>query len=241
MGLSASNSFTLSSVPLPQSTTPSRVRSADFNGDGHIDLALGFSDLVGAVRVWWGTGTGFSTPTLLSSPDSTATLFGGAIAVGDVNRDGYADLLVRQAQGAQWSQVLFRGSAAGLVAAPPTLAVQASWLTALGDVNGDGLGDLVRGFGPGFLHLSSGAFAVAPTVTLTMPAGMSGEGTLVGDLDGDGLQDLAVGGRFTARSLSGRVLIYRGRATGFASSPDYTLVSPTTNSDDFGVQMASSE
>jgi FG-GAP repeat len=83
---------------------------ADFNGDGFADLAVGVPDEdvgtitnAGAVNVLYGSGTGLSAAgNQLWHQDSGGILdgaeaddiFGWALAAGDFNGDGFADLAV---------------------------------------------------------------------------------------------------------------------------------------------------
>ena len=74
----------------PSGAQPAQIVTADFNRDGHLDLAIADTQR-GGVNVLLGNGDGtFPTPTRLtvSSPS--------ALAVGDVNGDGISDLLVQQ-------------------------------------------------------------------------------------------------------------------------------------------------
>ena len=83
----------------------SAVASADFDGDGYADLAVGlpgedFSGAkdAGAVTILYGTSKGLSgkRSVQLSEPTgkSARARFGSALAVGDLNHDGYPDLAV---------------------------------------------------------------------------------------------------------------------------------------------------
>ncbi|MYV40439.1 hypothetical protein GT030_16590, partial [Streptomyces sp. SID1328] len=104
----------------------------DFNGDGRIDLAVGAPDATvggrswaGAVSVVYGGSAGLKTATRTVITQNTAQVpgaaeagdaFGTAVASADLNKDGYADLLV----GAPGEDVgagavtLLRGNASGL-------------------------------------------------------------------------------------------------------------------------------
>lgn len=78
----------------------SALGSGDFNGDGLTDLVVGApfaDDSRGRAYVYLGRqGAAPNTPAQsLSRPDSDRTHFGHSVAgVGDVNRDGYEDLIV---------------------------------------------------------------------------------------------------------------------------------------------------
>ena len=103
----------------------------DFNGDGFGDVAVGApQDAVGGVRsgavfVFPGSATGVATGIRLTQSNVAASNeagdgFGGALAAGDFNRDGYADLAVGAAGEAigtasgSGAVSIFPGSAGGL-------------------------------------------------------------------------------------------------------------------------------
>ena len=114
------------------------VATADFNGDGFTDLAVGISndnvgpiDSAGGVQVLYGSASGLSisgdqlwnqdSPGVLDVSEST-DLFGLELAAGDFNGDGFADLAVGvpfedvgAVSNAGAVQILY-GSAAGLTA-----------------------------------------------------------------------------------------------------------------------------
>ncbi|MCA9606559.1 MAG: FG-GAP repeat protein, partial [Myxococcales bacterium] len=94
-------------LDLHGTTSPHRygqaLGAADFDGDGHDDLAVGEpgdGTSPGHVYVYWGSGTGLSSlrKIALASP-VTGDQYGHALAaVGDVNGDGYSDLAVGAAR-----------------------------------------------------------------------------------------------------------------------------------------------
>jgi hypothetical protein len=152
---------------------PASLR-ADFNGDGAADLAigtpgesLGAAESAGVVHVLYGSAGGLTaTGSQLWSQDSPGVAgraeagdgFGSALAAGDFNGDGRAELAVGvpgEDQGRGVAQVL-GGSAAGLTARGSRLWSQATpgvagvaepgdgfgGQLAAGDLNGDGRADL---------------------------------------------------------------------------------------------------
>lgn len=140
-------------------STTSRTVHADFNGDGFADLAVGIPNGnggTGAVMVLYGSASGLTTtgsqywglgaPGVAGPAAATGDLFGSAVAVGDFNGDGFADLAVG-APGANGTLVLY-GSRTGLHAKGSQFlhgGVSSGFAIAAGDFNGDGFDDLAVG------------------------------------------------------------------------------------------------
>lgn len=156
---------------------------------------------------------------LASTPDWVAegTFAGRAVSGGDVNGDGYSDLLVSKAG----FLYVFHGSASGPGVAPSTTIEQAGGGRAAGDVNGDGFGDVIASGGTR-IHTYHGSAAGLPTLPSTVSAPQSGQvgGTAAGDVNGDGYADVVVrvnGG--TDQPGEGRAQVYLGSPSGLASTP----------------------
>lgn len=219
----------------------------DINGDGYGDLAISILSSVttGAVYVYLGAADGVSQARRwrVSGTDGAGANFGQAVAAGgDIDHDGYADLLVGAPY---WSRVggfqdgrmnVFYGGAS----APRPIDTRISGtendsylgnsLDGAGDVNGDGYADVAVGI-PG-ASTSSGAVQVylggpggldptAPTKMFSF-AGAPGSGlgshlAMVGDLDGDGLDELAASSPLDSIGGAdgvGRVHLYGGSVSG---------------------------
>jgi hypothetical protein len=151
----------------------------DFNHDGFTDLAvssvetLGATLEAGAVTVLWGSAQGITTAGSVeytgdsvgvSAAQTPYSLFGSALAAGDFDGDGFADLAI-SAQGATVSGAqdaglvtLLRGGAGGLTATgqvvhqgmsgitgTPEIGDEFGWSLAAGDLDGNGRADLVIG------------------------------------------------------------------------------------------------
>jgi hypothetical protein len=168
--------------PLPalagsfQSTSTAANRAAvraDFNGDGTADLAIGAAgenNSSGVVHVLYGSASGLTASgSQLWSQDSPGIAgvaepddsFGEALAAGDFNGDGRADLAIGAAGENNFTGVVhvLYGSASGLTASgsqlwsqdSPGIAGLAEFFDdfgaalAAGDFNGDGRADLAIG------------------------------------------------------------------------------------------------
>lgn len=139
--------------------------AGDVNGDGRADVIVGAPhyDNVqtdeGAVYVYHGTPTGLSfTPAWVREGNQDVAAFGSAVAAaGDVNGDGYDDVLVGapyhgNGQSGEGSVYLYPGSPAGLSTTPAwvwesnqTEANAGTSVAGAGDVNGDGYADVIIG------------------------------------------------------------------------------------------------
>jgi Bacterial Ig-like domain (group 3)/FG-GAP-like repeat len=213
--------------------TPTSLAVGDFNGDGHLDIAIGDA-FAGMLTILVGNGDGTfqrGVTTVLPVYSSVTSTGIYSIGVGDFNRDGIADLAVVD----PWSQTLrvLLGKGDGtftIQAAHPATGINPLDI-AVGDFNGDGKLDLIvcNAFGPGysssattlnvFLGNGDGTFNQAADVAISGGA----EQIFAGDFDSDGKLDLAVNHSAAAPSVF-EVLSGNGDGTFTARTSPQTLV-----------------
>lgn len=259
----------------PDARLGSSVASAgDVNGDGLSDVIVGVRGYSngqlneGRVLGFYGrTGPLFTTPSWQVESDQVGALMGGSVAsAGDVNGDGYSDVLVGAASfdgfvSDEGRVSLFHGGPAGL-------AATAAWSTngqavssfgasvaSAGDVNGDGFSDVVIGASEHdngatdegravvFLGFASGLGpGTSWSVSGTQASALLGSSVAsAGDVNADGYSDVIVGAPQFDRGGTdeGAVFIYFGSPTGVTSSTPSVTLEGTQASAFFGYSVAS--
>ncbi|WP_405821359.1 VCBS repeat-containing protein [Streptomyces sp. NBC_01390] len=166
-------------------TAATQARYADdYNGDGYRDYAVGDGD---SVTVTYGTATGPGTTSKRFTQNSAGIPgtsgdaggygdgFGRSLANADLNRDGYADLVIGDrservsGKTAAGAVTIMWGARAGLGAKATRIPVTANsyygFGTALatGDFNGDGKPDLAVADGVGTVYIYRGGIGPAGT------------------------------------------------------------------------------
>lgn len=230
----------------------SRVTSAgDVNGDGYGDVLISAHG-VGQVHLYLGGASGLpATPSSTLADGGSVVVFARATASGDVNGDGFSDVVV-QGNATPPRIYIFHGGAVGLPAnasrvlpTPETGFSSFGASITAGDVNGDGYADVLVGSpstndytGAAYLYLGGAAgLATTPALSLTGPDGRRGyfgNTLLLSDLNDDGYADIVVGANQFG-DATGRVYIYRGGSGALATIPDIVLLSPDGEGSQFGV------
>ncbi len=217
--------------------------AGDVNGDGYVDVVVGAPYVEawnGRVYILHGSPHGLgTTPDETLVPPETMGNFGSRVAsAGDVNGDGYADVLVSapSTDRSSGSLMVYAGSRNGLLPTPMAVLRGTSGpgvefgsaAAAAGDVNGDGFGDLIVGAGAAeagaglaVVYLGySGGLHETPVSTLQGSTGAGSQfGSFVsgaGDVNGDGYADVivAASGATTGEDTrSGSAYVFLGGAT----------------------------
>lgn len=194
----------LDTIPAWQSIGPSSYSwfgtcvagVGDVNGDGYADFAVGAPNAnvpagnAGDVRVYYGSPAGPQPSPTVVPGELPGSWFGYSVAcAGDVNRDGFDDMAVGAVYGSH--PEMHEGLAYLFLGSASGIATVPSWVTEADDSNAT-WGISVR---------------------------------RAGDLDADGYDDLALGAHHFGSAEAqypegpGAALVYRGSATGLATTP----------------------
>ena len=247
--------------------------AGDVNGDGYHDVlvgAPGFSNpqaSEGRAYLFLGSATGLATTPAWTAESNVANArFGDALSTaGDVNGDGYSDIIVGAfsfsgGQTDEGKAFVYHGSASGLSATPNwTFEANQSGafvgisVSTAGDVNGDGFADVIVGghaFDAAFNNEGRAwVFAGSPSGLSATPLWIADGGqdsalfgaavSTAGDVNGDGYADIIVGanGHDTTQNDAGRAYIFLGSAGGPATAPSFTLSGSQAGAR-FGVSVA---
>ncbi|MFN2370803.1 MAG: FG-GAP-like repeat-containing protein [Candidatus Krumholzibacteriia bacterium] len=231
--------------------------AGDIDGDGYDDIVAGApyyqstgNALEGAIYVYRGGPDGLLDTAQIIDSDLDYLQMGWSVSLaGDVNGDGYADVLVGCPTDNDYCTepsriLLFRGTASGLDETPawtwgthlddPSLG----WdLATAGDVNGDGYADILmgrRGYGDdeGQIMLFYGNFDGPGTtydwmVTGAQSGARFGRVATAGDVDGNGFSDVLGGApKFDGASTDiGLVSCWHGEPQGLRRVPGWVTES----------------
>ena len=229
--------------------------AGDVNGDGFSDVIVGAPAIRtvpagrGGAFVYLGSAVGLATSPVWSVEGSQyAAHFGNSVGTaGDVNGDGYSDVIVgaygySNGETEEGRAFVYLGSASGPAASAVWIAEgNQEWaifgwkVGTAGDVNGDGFSDIIVGTyaydngqadeGRAYVYLgSAGGPAASPSWTAESDQvnGLLGISVATaGDVNGDGYSDVIVGvaGYDNVETDEGRALLYLGSASGLAPSP----------------------
>ncbi|NUM43834.1 MAG: FG-GAP repeat protein [Anaerolineales bacterium] len=232
--------------------------AGDVNGDGYDDVIIGASEYdngqpgEGRAFVFHGSAVGLSvTPNWTAESNQAFAYFGTSVSTaGDINADGYADVIVgaytfdNSSPTNEGQAFAYYGSAAGLSTTPNWTGESDQTgffglsVDTAGDVNGDGYDDVIIGApyfdngqvneGRAFLYYGSAAGLSATAnwsvETNNVQAYFGSSVGTAGDVNGDGFADVIVSAYQYSNGQynEGRAFVYHGSATGLSLIPNWT-------------------
>lgn len=236
--------------------------AGDVNGDGYSDVIVGaylYDNGQGAAFVYHGSATGVNTTAAAIVDENQADAWIGysVAGAGDVNGDGYSDVIVGAYQydngeSDEGAAFVYHGSASG-ISTTAAIILESNQANALfgysvgdaGDINGDGYSDVIVGAyfydngetdeGAAFVYL--GSTAGITSITAKMIESNQADAWLAysvggaGDVNGDGYGDVIVGVQFydNGQGNEGAAFVYHGSATGINIIPASVLESNQRN------------
>jgi hypothetical protein len=233
--------------------------AGDVNGDGYADVIVGASAAVsgaGRAYVYYGSPSANSVVDLTLTGAAAGDNFGTSVSgAGDVNKDGYADLIVgahlNDVAGTDAGRAYVYYGGPGADAVPDLTVTGAAAsdnfgasVSGAGDVNGDGSADVIVGAlwndaggasaGRAYVYYGGPAADAVADLTLTGAAPGDQLGSSVsgaGDVNLDGYADVLVGaqGNDAGNSEAGRAYLYHG-GPGADAVADLILTEPAATS-----------
>ena len=244
--------------------------AGDVNADGYSDIIVGdWRDSVGTESyegvafIFHGSAAGVVTvPATILQINLESAFFGRSVSTaGDVNGDGYADVIVgatqfSNGQTTEGAAFLYLGSSSG-VGSSAFIRYESNFINAqmgesvstAGDVNGDGYSDMILGIsnqGGGVAHIyHGGTYNVSALPSFSRSSGQANArlGASVanaGDVNGDGYSDAVLGapGAANGQAGEGSVYVHYGSITGLSLAPNVTLEEDIAGAA-FGTSVAS--
>jgi len=210
----------------------------DFNGDSHLDIALGamfHKSNLGCVYVYYGgPGIDDTADVIIENPGPAGSIFGRVVDAGDVNNDGYDDLIINanKYDNAKGRAYLYYGGHP-LDTEPDKIfdgqnpGERLGRRTAVGDVNGDGCDDILYGtrdyddpgkteqanIGRAYLYYGAPGMTM-DTICDKIFTGEAdrdefGGAVQIADIDSDGNGEILIGARFW-NHYQGKIYIWWG-------------------------------
>jgi hypothetical protein len=235
--------------------------AGDVNGDGYSDVIVGANGYdngqtdEGGAFLYYGGSSGLpASPDWTDEGDNAGAYFGYSVSTaGDVNGDGYSDVIVGavfydNGEESEGRAFVYHGSSSGLSTASDwtgesnqAYACFGSSVSSAGDVNGDGYSDVIVGApyydkeendeGTLFLYYGSSSGLSSSVILTADPSQAYAEFgysvSTAGDVNGDGYSDVIVGAPsyHNGEDLEGMAFVYNGSSVGLDTIPDWTAES----------------
>ena len=247
--------------------------AGDINGDGFSDVIIGAHEYdngstgEGAAFVYLGAATGMgATAGWSAEGNQSNSYFGGSVSsAGDVNGDGYSDVIVGASifdngSTGEGAAFVYHGSVTGLstfsnwsAEGNQTSAYFGHSVSKAGDVNGDGYSDVIIGAysfingqnneGTAFVYHGSAS-------GLSLTSNWSAEGnqtsayfghsvSTAGDVNGDGYSDVIVGAPIfrNGQLANGAAFVYHGSVNGLSTFSNWSVEGNQTEAN-FGISVS---
>ena len=239
---------TMTGEPGGSSFGASVSSAGDMNGDGFSDVIAGafaYNTFTGKAYVYFGGSTMNNVIDAALTGEGAGNSFGRSVSsAGDVNADGYSDILVG-ANGYNANSgraYLYDYYMKGEITHELAMTGEATsnnfgTVSSAGDVNGDGYSDVIVGAGGyssntgrAYIYFSGPLMDNAADVILTGGAvnnSFGGSVSSAGDVNGDGYSDVIVGASGYS-SNTGRAYIYFGGSS-MDNTPDVTMTGGAVN------------
>ena len=195
--------------------------AGDFNGDGFSDIIVGsyFFNPNGAAYIFFGGNSLDAIPDIFLTTQDNAFGFGSCVStVGDVNNDGFDDVIVNSSE----KSYLYFGNNIGDNLVDIVFNEETTSISGAGDVNNDGYDDIIIGnenynISTGIVYIYYGGANMDNSIDLILNSEGSGDtfGNSVssaGDFNNDGFDDVVVG-FFSNNDLAGKANLYLGGTT----------------------------
>ena len=245
--------------------------AGDVNGDGYSDIVAGSPDYflsVGRASLFYGSVSGISiTPNWTYETANLGEQLGSSVSTaGDVNGDGYADVIIgcpnfTNGENNEGRALLFQGSSTGLSGTPnwinesnQVLANFGNSVFTAGDINGDGFSDVIIGAklydngenNEGRTYVFNGSSSgLSSASNWTAVSGQTGSNygfsvASAGDVNSDGYSDVIIGAPSfdNGETDEGKFFAYYGSSSGLPAIPDYSAIEGNQTGAQLGFSVA---